>query len=114
MDPEPKPSPGPGPEPKPAPKPGPRPQPSPDSSDTILQLAGSVPPEVWNRIGIKLLPKLRSAKALSLGIDLSVTVGSPFAPNLEDDLRQILNDLGLSDLVRIATRESEDQHERGF
>ena len=63
---------------------------------------------MWNRIGIKLLPKLRSAKELSLGINLSVTVDSPLAPNLEDDLRQILADLGLSDRVRIEIRESDN------
>ena len=66
-----------------------------------------MPPEVWNRIG-KLLPKLRSGKDLSLGIDLSVTVGTPVAPDLEDDLRQTLADLGLSDRVRIQTRESDN------
>ena len=67
-----------------------------------------MPPEVWNRIGIKLLPKLRSAKELSVGIDLSVTVDSSFAPNLEDDLRQILADLGLSDRVHIVIRAPEN------
>ena len=108
IPPQPGTSPGTGLAPEPDPKPGPRPQPRPDSSDTVLQLAGSVPPEVWNRIGIKLLPKLRSGKDLSLGIDLSVTVGTPFAPNLEDGLRQILADLGLSDRVRIRTHESDN------
>ena len=106
IQPQPGPSPKPGPEPDP--KPEPRPQPKRESSDTILQLAGSVPPEVWNRIGIKLLPKLRSAKGLSLGIDLSATVDSSFAPNLEDDLRQILADLGLSDRVHIVIRAPEN------
>ena len=108
IPPQPGTSPGTGPAPEPDPKPGPRPQPRPDSSDTVLHLAGSVPPEVWNRIGIKLLPKLRSGKDLSLGIDLSVAVGTPFAPTLEDDLRQILADLGLSDRVRIQTRKSDN------
>ena len=108
IPPQPGPSPGSGPQPKSDPKPGPGPKPGHDSSDTVLQLAGSVPPEVWNRIGIKLLPKLRSGKDLSLGIDLSVTVGTPFASNLEADLQQILADLGLSDRVRIETRESDN------
>ena len=103
--PQPGPSPDPRPEPKPDPKPGPNPKPTSNDSDTILRLAGSVPPEVWNRIGIKLLPKLRSANQLTLSIDLSVTVGSQFAPNMETELRQILNDLGLSERVRIEIRE---------
>ena len=98
---QPGPSPGTGPEPKQERKQGPSPQPRPDMSDTILQIAGSVPPEVWNRIGIKLLPKLRSAKELSLGIDLSVTVGSQFESSLKAEVQQILDDLGLSDRVRI-------------
>ena len=105
IQPQPGPSPDPRPEPKPDPKPGPDPKPTSNDSDTILRLAGSVPPEVWNRIGIKLLPKLRSANQLTLGIDLSVTVGSQFAPNMETELRQILNDLGLSERVRIEIRE---------
>ena len=97
-------SPGTGPAPEPDPKPGPQPQPKPDSSDTVLQLAGSVPPEVWNRIGIRLLPKLRSANELNLGINISMTIGSPLAPTIENDLRQVLDDLGLSEAVRIDTR----------
>ena len=105
IQPQPGPSPDPRPEPKPDPKPGPDPKPTSNDSDTILRLAGSVPPEVWNRIGIKLLPKLRSANQLTLSIDLSVTVGSQFAPNMETELRQILNDLGLSERVRIEIRE---------
>ena len=56
----------------------------------------------------QLLPKLRSGKDLSLGIDLSVTLGTPLAPDLEDYLRRVLADLGLSDRVRIQTRESDN------
>ena len=56
IPPQPGTSPGTGPAPEPDPKPLPRPQPRPDSSDTVLQLAGSVPPEVWNRIGINCCP----------------------------------------------------------
>ena len=63
---------------------------------------------MWNRIGIKLLPKLRSEKELSLDINLSVTVDSPLASNLEGDLRQVLADLGLSNRVRIDIRASDE------
>ena len=101
---QPKPSPEPRPEPKPDPEPDPDPQPTPDVSDTVFTLAGSVPPEVWNRLGTKLLPKLRSGKHLSVGIDLAVTVDSQFAANFETDLQQTLVDLGLSDSVRIDIR----------
>jgi len=35
---------------------------------------GAVPPEVWNRLGTKILPKLRSGSDLKVVIEFSVTV----------------------------------------
>ena len=102
--PQPMPSPRPPPTPEPDPGPHPEPGPTPTAPDTTLRLSGTVPPEVWNRIGIKLLPKLRTGKHLSVGIDLSVTVDSHSARNVETDLRQALNDLGIADRLRIDTR----------
>ena len=98
-DPQPQPEPGPGPEPEPEPEPGP--EPSPGTQKTTLRLTGTVPPEVWNRLGTKLLSKLRSGDDLSVGINFSVSISSQFAQNMEKDLRQILNDLGLGGQVRI-------------
>ena len=86
--PQPEPSPPPGPEPGPGP--GPDPDPTPATPKTTIRLAGTVPPEVWNRLGTKILPKLRTGDDLSVGIDLSVSVSSQFAQNLETDLQQIL------------------------
>ena len=68
---------------------------------TRLRLAGTVPPEVWNRLGTKILPKLRSGDDLRVGIELSVSVDSQFARNMEMELKQILDDLELGDGVRI-------------
>ena len=89
--PGPEPSPEPGPEPDPEPGPGP----SPDDEKTTLRLVGTVPPEVWNRLGTKVLPKLRSGEDLSVGIEFSVSVGAASALNMETELNQILADLGL-------------------
>ena len=99
------------------PAPGPEQQPVPDSEPvadilsaasalqagqkTKLRLAGTVPPEVWNRLGTKILPKLRSGDDLRVGIELSVSVDSQFARNMEMELKQILDDLELGDGVRI-------------
>ncbi|GIW52370.1 MAG: hypothetical protein KatS3mg081_1725 [Gemmatimonadales bacterium] len=100
------PQPAPGPElpppvwpPKPGPKPGP--EPPPGVQTRTIRLVGSVPPEVWNRLGTKLLPKLRSGSDLRIGVDFSVTVNRNVAGNLTADLRQILQDLGLTDTVQI-------------
>ena len=99
--PSPQPGPGSGPEPEPEPEPGPSPEPTPGAPKTTLRLAGTVPPEVWNRLGTKVLPKLRSGDDLTVGIDFSVSVSSQFAQNMETELQQILDDLGLSDRVRV-------------
>ena len=99
--PQPGPEPSPGPEPAPGPEPGPGPETDPGAQKTILRLSGTVPPEVWNRLGTKVLPKLRSGDDLSVGIDFSVSVSTQFARNLETDLQQILDDLGLRDRVLV-------------
>ena len=68
---------------------------------TSLRLVGRVPPEVWNRLGTKVLPKLRSGDDLSVGIEFSVRLDAAFAQNVETDLRRILDDLGLADRVTL-------------
>ena len=99
--------------PKPGPKarppvtePGPLPPPNPElrpgsGGTATLCLTGTVPLETWNRLGMKVLPKLRSGENLRLGIHLSVTVGSASATSLQAELSQILDDLSLGDSVRI-------------
>jgi hypothetical protein len=66
-----------------------------------LRISGSIPPEVWNRLGTKILPKLKSGGDFKVGIDISVTLSPDLARSVESELRQILDDLGLSDKVRI-------------
>lgn len=97
----PQPEPSPPPVPAPGPGPGPDPGPTPPTLKTTIRLIGTVPPEVWNRLGTKVLPKLRTGDELSVGIDLSVSVSSQLANNLETDLQQILHDLRLGDRVRL-------------
>lgn len=80
--------------------PGPEPGP-PGAQTKTIRLVGIVPPEVWNRLGTKVLPKLRSGTDLKVGVDFSVTVGADTAGSLTSDLRQALEDLGLSEVVRI-------------
>jgi hypothetical protein len=99
-------APSPSPEPA-APSPA-APQPSPESSPLpapsvgtrTLRLSGTVPPEMWNRLGTRVLPKLRAGSNLRIGVDLSVTVSADVGPALEAELRQILQELGLGESVR--------------
>ena len=103
----------PQPAPEPAPQPGPQPQPvvepHPTSPQDLpvgaatkgLRLVGAIPPEVWNRLGTRILPKLRSGSDLKVDVDFSVTVAVESADQLAAELRQILQELGLADTLRL-------------
>jgi hypothetical protein len=84
----------------PAERPPERP-PEPVTGTKTLRLVGTVPPEVWNRLGTKILPKLRSGSELTIGLQFSVTVKTESAGSLAAELRQVLQDLGLAEAVRI-------------
>ena len=64
-----------------------------------IRLVGAVPPEVWDCLATKVLPKLRWGLDLKVGVDLSVTVNQDLAESLTSDLHQILHDPGLADKV---------------
>ncbi|MDP3938832.1 MAG: AAA family ATPase, partial [Deltaproteobacteria bacterium] len=66
-----------------------------------LRLFGSITPEVWNRFGTRVIPKLRTGSDLKLRVELSVTVDSQGARQLELDLRQAIDDIGLTESVRV-------------
>jgi len=98
--PEPTPEPTPTPAPQPGPTPG-SPTPEPAASTRTLRVAGTVPPEVWNRLGTKILPKLRSGSEVKIGLEFSVTVPANAANGLASELRQILQELGLGNSVKV-------------
>jgi hypothetical protein len=76
-------------------------EPSPGTQTRTLRLVGTVPPEIWNRLGTKIIPKLKSGSDLKIGVDFSVTVNAESARSVESDLRQILEDLGLKGKINI-------------
>lgn len=99
--------------PEPAVKPFPPPEPTPtpgqetdveaivEKQTSTIRLTGAIPPEVWNRLGTKILPKLRLGTELQIGIDFRVTLKSDIAHSIKSELRQILDDLGLMGKVVI-------------
>ena len=103
--------PGPMPAPEPQRGPGPLVSPEPHSArppETVpggqtqtIRLVGTVPPEVWNRLGTRILPKLRSGSDLVIGLEFAVTVKADAAGALATELRQILQELGLAEVVRV-------------
>ena len=76
------------------------------TSPVRLRIAGTVPPELWNRLGTKLIPKLRSGDALMVGVDFSVEVSATMASNLQTDLEQALAELKLDGRVSVERSQS--------
>jgi hypothetical protein len=66
-----------------------------------LRVSGPIPPEVWNRLGTRLIPKLRSGSDLQLLFNAKLTVDATTAASLKKDLEQALADLGLSDRLDV-------------
>ncbi|MBZ5536629.1 MAG: DUF499 domain-containing protein [Acidobacteriia bacterium] len=66
-----------------------------------LRITGTVPPEIWNRLGTKIIPKLRSGTDLKVGIEFTVTLAPDVAQSVITELRQALQDLGVANNVKI-------------
>ena len=79
----------------------PSPAPTPAAETKTLRLVGTIPREVWNRLGTRLLPKLQAGSNLQIGVDFSVSVKADLAGSMEGELRQILDDLGLAGKVEV-------------
>lgn len=77
------------------------PTPVPSGAKRTLHITGAIPPEVWNRLGTKLLPKLRSGSALRLGLDFTVDLEADQVATFQAELRQVLQDLNVAQAVRI-------------
>ena len=90
--------PGPGPDVSVDPQPPVSPTPSGRRS---FRIHGDIPPEIWNRLGTKLLPKLRSGHDLKVGVTFELTADGAGADSLLAELGQILDDLQLVDCIRV-------------
>lgn len=73
----------------------------PELSPKTVRVHGCVPPEVWNRLGMRVLSRLRSGSNLTVRIELSATVNGDLVRSLATELRQILDDLQLSQQVQV-------------
>jgi hypothetical protein len=82
-------------------EPEPVPQPVPGAATRTLRICGDVPPEVWNRLGTKILPKLRNGSDLKIRIEFTVTVEDRMVSLFRTELEQILKDLGLDNQISI-------------
>jgi hypothetical protein len=94
-----------GPEPAPPETPATPENPRPDDGGiaayTVISVAGSIPPEQWNRLGTSLLPKMRAAGAVTATIRLEIKLDPTKVTTLSTELRQIVEETGLSGTVRV-------------
>jgi hypothetical protein len=67
-----------------------------------ITIRGEVPTEVWNRLGRTLIPKLKMAGGeLNVSLSVSVEVESDNGQGFQQELLQILQDLNLTDSVKV-------------
>jgi hypothetical protein len=71
------------------------------SRKVTLRLVGDVPPESWNRVGMKILTKLRSGDGLRVGVELSVSIDVSVAGHTQKEILLALQELGLDKRVRV-------------
>jgi hypothetical protein len=69
----------------------------------VLRVRGAVTPEVWNKLGVRILPRLRAGSKVCLGIDFSCELNIDDVQAVQTELRQALSDLRLEKAVTIST-----------
>lgn len=88
--------------PEPAPAVPPREGPEPEMPETPAEgkrtvlVSGTVPAELWNRIGTKLIPKVRSVAGHRLTIECAAELDAAQAAHLVRELEQAIADLNLT------------------
>ncbi|HXQ65502.1 MAG TPA: hypothetical protein VN980_02935 [Alphaproteobacteria bacterium] len=75
----------------------------------MLRVAGTIASDQWNRLGTRLVPKLRTNAGdgtLKLEIDFSVTLSHEVGTATKNEIAQMLADLGLDKALRIDLEET--------
>ena len=74
---------------------------TPTPAKRTITIRGEIPTEVWNRLGRTLIPKLKMGGDLSVGLNVSVEVEADTVQGFQMELLQILQDLNISDTVKV-------------
>lgn len=92
-----------GPLPPPGPDP-PTPEPARPGAHAVICVSGIIPPEQWNRLGTRLIPKMRAAGSVSATIRLQGEVDPARAEALSTELQQVIDEIGLSASICVERR----------
>ena len=72
-------------------------EPSASTERRRIRLTGVVPPEMWNRLGTRVVARLRSASDVQIRVEAAASADEADARRLEQDLRTALSELGLEE-----------------
>jgi hypothetical protein len=104
--------PGPRPDPEPVPTPDPEPPlppggvtPPPAAAPRVVRVSGQVSPELWNRLGTRLIPRLRAGERLRLTVELEATFPADQAEGVTKEVALAVMDLGLDRQLFVEERE---------
>ncbi|MDR2730237.1 MAG: DUF499 domain-containing protein [Treponema sp.] len=70
-------------------------------SERNIQITGKIPPDSWNRIGTKIIPKIRVGNNLQINVAISFSVDNNLAQSTVSELDQTIDDLELSDDLKV-------------
>ena len=73
----------------------------PEVQKTFLRVNGSIPPELWNRLGTALLSNLPAGAQVTAALDVSFAIDANKTQTVTDNLHYLISELELSGL-RIA------------
>ena len=74
---------------------------APTAGKQPIRIVGAIPPEVWNRLGTRLIPKLKAGINLKLGLSFTLELEGAEAGQLIGDLKQAIEDLGLATVLKV-------------
>ena len=70
-----------------------------------VELSGSLPPETWNKVGIKVIPLLKSRQNVAITVSISAETPLAERETFERELRRALAELGLGTKFSVQVRE---------
>jgi hypothetical protein len=68
---------------------------------STIRISGQISPELWNKLGVRILPRLKAGANLRLSVDFSCEVAANDASSVESELRQAISDLRLDKSVTV-------------
>jgi hypothetical protein len=72
-----------------------------EAKPATLRIRGTITPEVWNKLGVRILPRLRAGKNLRLGLDFECQLSAEEARAVAAEIRQAVTDLGLAGQLQV-------------